>query len=490
MRAVHVASEVAPWAQTGGLADVVTALPAALAQLGAQCTIVAPLYRAAQARLDADRVALSAGPPRTIVVGPHKIAARFVRGATPGGVPVAWLDAPALYDRDGIYGPGGTGEYLDNHVRFAALCRAAVDAADELAGGAVDVIHAHDWQGALAPAYARLDGARAGIATVTTIHNLAFRGIFPKAAVPIVGLPWTYFDHHHYEFWDQLSLLKAGLAFSDTITTVSPSYAEEILTPALGEGVDGFLRSDARRLVGIVNGIDTTAWDPADDVALPAAFSASRRAGKATCRAALAGELGLTVDDRTLLAGVVARMSDQKGLDLVADAAPQLHGLGVKLIVLGSGDPALEERFSWLAEKFADTIAVRIGFDLALSRRIYAGCDAFLMPSRFEPCGLGQLYAMRYGAIPIVHAVGGLRDTVEDPGDKALRGGRGTGFAFPEPTAVALRGAIGRATLMHQTDRAAWDGLVSRAMHRDSSWTASAREYLDVYREAVAVRRR
>jgi starch synthase len=490
MRVVHVASEVAPWAQTGGLADVVTALPAALAPLGAACTIVAPLYRAAQARLDADRVSLAAGPARTIVVGPHKIAARFVRGATPAGVPIAWLDAPALFDRDGIYGPGGTGEYLDNHVRYAALARAAVDAADELAGGPVDVIHAHDWQGGLAPAYARLDPARAGVATVTTVHNLAFRGLFPKASVPIVGLPWEDFDHHHFEFWDQLSLLKAGLASSDTVTTVSPSYAQEILTPVAGEGLEGFLQADVRRLVGIVNGIDTTAWDPADDVALPAAFSANRRAGKAACRSVLAAELGLTVDDATVLAGVVARMSDQKGLDLVADIVPQLHARGVKLIVLGSGDPVLEERFRWLADKFAKTVAVRIGFDLALSRRIYAGCDAFLMPSRFEPCGLGQLYSMRYGAIPIVHAVGGLRDTVDDPGDTGLRAGRGTGFKLVEPTAAALLAAIGRATLMHATDRAAWDALVARAMRRDSSWTASAREYLDVYREAIAVRRK
>jgi starch synthase len=489
MRAVHVASEVAPWAQTGGLADVVASLPAALGRLGVQCTIVAPLYRAARARLDADQAALAAGPPRTIVVGPHKITARFVRGRTAAGVAVAWLDAPMLFDRDGIYGPGGAGEYLDNHVRYAALCRAAVDAADELAGGPVDVVHAHDWQGGLAAAYTRLDPARAGVATITTIHNLAFRGVFPKAAATVVGLPWTYFDHHHYEFWDQLSLLKAGLAFSDTVTTVSPSYAEEILTPIAGEGLDGFLRGDVRRLVGIVNGIDTTAWDPARDPALAQPFSAADRAGKAACRAALADEFELALDDATVLAGVVSRMSDQKGLDLVAEAVPALHDLGMKLVVLGSGDPELEARFRWLADKFADTIAVRIGFDLALSRRIYGGADAFLMPSRFEPCGLGQMYAMRYGAIPIVHAVGGLRDTVDDPGDTALRAGRGTGFELTKPTATALIGAIGRATLLHRTDRAAWQALVGRAMQRDSSWDASAREYLAVYREALEARR-
>src|SRR5690348_9425722 len=210
MRAVHVASEVAPWAQTGGLADVVTALPAALAPLGVTSAIVAPLYRAARLALDADGVRLVGDAPRTVRVGPHWITARILRGATAAGVPIAWVDAPSLYDREGLYGPPGAGDYTDNHIRFGALCRLAVDAGAELVGGPVDVIHGHDWQGALAPAYARLDPELARTATVTTIHNLAFRGLFAKAATVEVGLPWKYFDHHHYEFWDQLSLLKAG----------------------------------------------------------------------------------------------------------------------------------------------------------------------------------------------------------------------------------------------------------------------------------------
>jgi starch synthase len=489
VRVVHVASEVAPWAQTGGLADVVAALPAALVPLGVTGAIVAPLYRSTKAKLEAAATALEIGPPRTLHVGPHWITTRIVRGATRTGVPIAWVDAPALFDRDGIYGPGGTGEYPDNHVRFAALCRLAVDAADELVGGPVDVIHGHDWQGALAPAYARLDAKRAQVATVTTIHNLAFRGIFPKIATIEVGLPWVYFDMHHYEFWDQLSLLKAGMAFSDTVTAVSPTYATEIASGVNGEGFDGFITADVRRLVGIVNGIDTEAWDPSCDPALPAAFSAAEVAGKAVCRAALAAEFGLSLGPKTLLLGVVARMSGQKGVDLIAEVVPELHALGAKLVVLGNGDPLLEDRFQWLAERFGEHLAVRIGFDAGLARRIYAGCDAFLMPSRFEPCGLGQMYAMRYGTIPIVHAVGGLVDTVDDPGDDGLRRGRGTGFAFPYANPGDLIGAIRRAAKLFG-ERRAWKALIGRAMRRDSGWAASARAYLEVYREAIADRRR
>jgi starch synthase len=482
---VHVSSEVAPWAQTGGLADVTAALPAALAAGGdVRGAIVVPLYRAAARKLAADGVALVASAPRVIQVGPHAIDARILRADGPGGVAIGWVDAPALYDRDGLYGPGGIGEFGDNHIRYAALSRIAVEAGAELVGGPVDVIHAHDWQGALAPAYARLDPALAAgmarAAMVTTIHNLAFRGLYPVHTVPELGLPWSAYDHHHAEFWGQLSLLKAGLAYSDTVTTVSPSYAAEILTPALGEGLDGFLAHDVGRLVGIENGIDAAAWDPARDPALPRPYGAAQLDGKAACRAAVAAEVGLAVDDGTLLAGVVARMSWQKGLDLVADVVPALHALGVKLIVLGSGDPALEDRLRYLATAFADTVAVRIGFDAGLARRIYAGADAFLMPSRFEPCGLGQLYAMRYGTPPIVHAVGGLRDTVDD-GE--------TGFAFGAADPVALEQAIARAAAVFATDQDAWREMVVAAMRRDSSWAGPARAYVDVYRDAIARRR-
>jgi starch synthase len=455
-------------------------LPGALAAAGDRCAIVAPLYRAAAQKLARAGAALSTSPTRTLAVGPHAILYRLVRGETAAGVPIGWIDAPALFDREGIYGPGGTGEFDDNHLRFAALCRAALEVADELVGGPLDLIHGHDWQGALATAYTRLDPARARVATVMTVHNIAFRGLFPKAVVPEVGLPWSDFDLHHFEFWDQLSLLKAGLAYADTVTTVSPTYAREILEPVGGEGLHGFLANDVRRLVGIVNGIDAGEWDPARDPALPAGFAAGKTAGKAACRAALAAEVGLAVDDTTFLVGAVARMSWQKGFDLVADIIPELHGLGVKLVVLGNGDPGIEGRLRYLGEAFRDTLSVRIGFDGGLARRIYAGCDAFLMPSRFEPCGLGQLYAMRYGTLPVVNAVGGLRDTVEDGA---------TGFAFWPPEPVPLLAAIARARGMFVRDPDTWREMMDRAMRRDSAWTVPAREYREVYREAIARRR-
>ncbi len=502
LRVLHVASEVAPWAQTGGLADVVAALPRAQAAAdpAGQVAVLAPLYRAAAAALDQAGVTpVVVGPDRTLVVGQHVVRARLLR-TDHDGLAIGWLDAPALYDRDGLYGAPGGADHPDNHVRFAALGLAAVRHGAELLGGKLDLVHAHDWQAGLAPLLLRLDPARASVAVVTTIHNLAFRGLFPRAVVPELGLPWSVFDHHHAEFWDQLSFLKAGLAYADVVTTVSPSYAREIQEPIAGHGLDGFLRWDVPRVVGIVNGIDDGSWDPATDPALAASFRVERPQGKARCRHALAAELGLTVDDHTVLAAVVARMSEQKGLDLVADVVPDLHGLGIKLVVLGAGEPALEGRFRYLAEVFRQHLAVRIGFEPALARRIYAGADLFVMPSRFEPCGLGQLYAMRYGAVPVVRAVGGLRDTVIDTSvdlghDRSADASAdasaddGTGFVFDAPTAAALRAALGRATRVFRTAPAAWAALRRRAMARDSSWTASAREYLQVYRAAVRHRR-
>jgi starch synthase len=300
-----------------------------------------------------------------------------------------------------------------------------------------------------------------------------------------LGFPWSLFDLHRLEFYDQLSLLKGALALADVVTTVSPTYAHEILTPAFGEALDGFLRADVKRIVGIVNGIDVAAWDPAADPALAAPFSAASVEGKAKCRGALAVELGLSLADHQPLVGAIARMTGQKGLDLVADIVPELHRLGAKLVVLGSGEPDLESRFAYLADVFREHVAVRIGFDLALSRRIYAGSDLFVMPSRFEPCGLGQLYAMRYGSIPVVHAVGGLRDTVIDPGDVELAQGLGTGIRFEPATRDELVSALERAVALFRDPRAL-ASVRRAAMSRDSSWTASAHQFVQLYRSIRA----
>jgi starch synthase len=471
MRVVHVASEVAPFAQSGGLADVVAGLPAAQVEShGLTAAVIVPLYRGVATMLAARSIELSPGEPIAVGVGPYAFAGAL-RIAHVGRVTYGFVDVPVLYDRAGtLYGPGGAGEFTDNHVRFAVLAKVALEYGHVLVGGPPDVLHVHDWQGALAAIYARI--ANAPCAIVATIHNLAYRGIFPKSAMSELGLPWSWFDIHRIEFYDQVCLLKGGLAAADAVTTVSPTYAREILTPERGEALDGFLRWDVRRLVGIVNGIDVKVWDPATDPVLPANYSAAVLAGKAECRAALAFELGLALADDEPLIGVIARMTGQKGIDLVAEIVPELERLGAKLVVLGSGEPALEERFRYLATAFSNHVAVRIGFDLPLSRRIYAGCDLFAMPSRFEPCGLGQLYAMRYGTIPIVTAVGGLRDTVTDPG---------TGIRFDLPTVLPFLHAIERAIAIVR-DLPQCAAVRRAAMARDSSWTASALQYVKLYR--------
>ena len=471
MRVVHVASEVAPFAQSGGLADVVSGLPAAQAEThGLEVGVIIPLYRGVATRLADAGVVLDPGVPLAFDVGVHSIKAAL-RIARVGRVRYGFVDCAALYDRPGnLYGPGGAGEWDDNHVRFAALGAAALAGAPVLLGGAPDVLHCHDWQGGPAAIYARMSPKPPAI--VATIHNLAYRGIFPKAVMEELGLPWSSFTQHGIEFYDQVSFLKGALAAADAATTVSPSYAQEILTPQFGEALDGFLRWDVKRLLGIVNGIDTRSWDPKTDPALPASFSRDDFANRAKCRSALAHEHGLPLRDDEPLIGVIARMTGQKGLDLVAELAPELAKLGARMVVLGAGEPALEARFTYLAETFSEHVAARIGFDVNLARRIYGGSDLFVMPSRFEPCGLGQLYAMRYGSIPIVTAVGGLRDTVIDGV---------TGLQLDEATVPALRAAIVRAIALFR-DRAAFAKLRRAALSRDSSWLASALEYVQLYR--------
>ncbi|MEO7096368.1 MAG: glycogen synthase GlgA [Polyangiales bacterium] len=465
MRVVHVSAEVAPFAQSGGLADVVSGLPAAQAEVhGLDVGVIVPLYRGVEARLRDAGITLEAGVPLSLELGVHDLEGAL-RIAKVGRVRYGFVDLPALYDRPGnLYGPGGAGEWNDNHVRFAALGMAAIAAAPALLGGAPDVVHAHDWQGGPAAIYARL--APKPPAIVTTIHNLAYRGIFPKPVMNELGLPWSLFTQQHLEFYDQVSFLKGGLAAADVVTTVSPSYAQEILTPPFGEALDGFLRWDIKRLVGIVNGIDARAWDPGRDAL----------AKRSAIRAALAAEMELPLVDDEPLIGVIARMTGQKGLDLVAEIVPDLEALGARMVVLGAGQPDLEDRFRTLALLHPTRLAARIGFDLGLARRIYGGTDLFVMPSRFEPCGLGQLYAMRFGSIPVVRAVGGLRDTVTDGV---------TGIQFVGADAASLRAALLRAVALYR-DRDAFSSLQRNAMARDSSWNASALDYVQLYRSLRA----
>lgn len=471
MKIAHVASEVAPFSQSGGLADVAGALPRALAAAGAEVAVFSPLYRGVRARAAARGLELVAGESFDVPLGDRTHRVTIVSAVSEGGPAWQFVDAPELYDRDGLYSDAAMHDFADNAVRFAVLAAAAIAAAPkafgDALGGAPDLFHAHDWQCGLVPLWTDRP-------SVLTIHNLAYRGLFDKEVMTTLGLDWSHYHLDDLEFFDQVSFLKAGIAHADAVTTVSPSYAAEILEPANGQGLDGFL-AQRPRLVGILNGIDTEAWDPATDAALPATYARNELGGKRACREALARELGLAPGPQTLLVGAVSRFAEQKGMDLVAELVPELGALGIQLIVLGTGEPALETRFRQLAAAHPDTVAVRIGFDVAFARRVYAGCDALVMPSRFEPCGLNQLYAMRYGTVPIVHAVGGLRDTVD--GD--------TGVSFEHADVAGLRWAMSRAAGLFRGDPAAWAAMARAGMDRDWSWERSARAYLELYRQLV-----
>ncbi len=480
MKILHVVSEVAPWSTTGGLAHVAGALPAAQARhggLGVQVAIVAPAYRDSIARVErAGRRLIDTGIDFSVELAGARQHGRALAIEPSDAAPVFLLDCPAMFEREGIYG------HADDALRFGLLSRGAIDVSDRILGGMPDILHAHDWPAGLVPAYARavVGDWMKDTRCVFTIHNLAYQGVFPKQRVAELGVPWWTFTHDRLEFYDQLSMLKAGIAFSDAVTTVSPTYAAEILTPAHGAHLDGFLRDSARRLTGILNGIDVAAWDPSNDPHIAAPFSPARFERKAENRAALLTEVDLDAADGPVF-GVVTRLADQKGMDLVAEMVPQLPELGARLVLLGSGDHWLEDRFRLLASWFPRHLAVRIGYDEALAHRIYAGSDAILAPSRFEPCGLTQMYAMRYGALPIAHAVGGLRDTVIDPGDAELARGNGTGIRFEHATAEGLLWAVRRTCDFYRRDPAGWRTAAVSIMQRDVSWSSSARAYLALY---------
>jgi starch synthase len=398
-----------------------------------------------------------------------------------GHSPVYLVEHERLFgSRRGLYGEGGR-DYADNAERFGYLARAAL-ALPAALGLRPRIVHLNDWQTGLAAWMLRRehaeDRALTGARTVFTIHNLAYQGVFPKDVLPVVGLPWDVFRYEAMEFHDQLNFMKAGLVFSDALTTVSPTYAREVLTPEAGHGLDPLLRHRARDLHGILNGIDVAEWDPERDPHLPAHYSAADLSGKASCKAALQRELGLPERAHVPLVGIVGRLVDQKGFDLVAAALGDLLARDVQVAILGTGDPAYEEAFRGAARERPDRLAARIGFDEPLAHRIEAGADLFLMPSRFEPCGLNQMYSLRYGTVPVVRAVGGLEDTVQD-----FDGWRsGTGFKFREYTPNALLVAVRRALDVHR-DAAAWRGLVLRGMAEDNSWARSAARYEALYRD-------
>jgi starch synthase len=476
LHVLAVTPEVFPLVKTGGLADVAGALPLALAAFGVETRTLVPAYPAVHAALpEAREVA-----PLPDVLG---ASGRLLAGRTASGLDLLLLDLPAFFARPGnpYVGPDAR-DWPDNAFRFASLARtAALLGRGLLPDWRPQVVHAHDWQAGLAPAYLALAGG-ARPATVQTIHNLAFQGQFDPGLVEPLGLPRAAFGIAGLEYYGALGFLKAGLYYADRLTTVSPTYAREIQTAALGMGMHGLLQGRAASLTGIVNGLDTVVWDPATDHHLPARYDVAEQAGKAVCKAELQRRLGLLPDPEALVFAVVSRLTHQKGLDLVLGALPDILGRGGELALLGSGEPDLEHGFRHAARAHPGRVGCHFGYDEPLSHLIQAGADAILVPSRFEPCGLTQLIGLRYGTLPVVARVGGLADTVIDASPAALMDGVATGFQFAPVTAEALRDALLRAFELW-ADRPAWTAVRRRAMTREVGWAASARRYAALYRE-------
>ncbi|MHB1358968.1 MAG: glycogen synthase GlgA [Rhodocyclaceae bacterium] len=477
MKTLFVTSEIAPWVKTGGLGDVAGALPQALRQAGCDVRVLVPRYPALQQAFPhAEHLA------HLPSLGGQLPAADLYAAQPADGLPFLLLDCPQLFDRPGnpYLGPEGS-DWLDNHLRFGLLSRVAARLAARANPATPldwrpDILHCHDWQTALAPYYLRFY-EKGGAASVLTIHNLAFQGIFPPQVLDELGLLASDWHIDGVEYYSQLSFLKAGLRHADRLTTVSPTYAREIQTVAEGMGLSGLLQSRAPDLTGILNGIDTDIWSPARDPHLAANYDFAHLDAKRKNKAALQREMGLAVRGDCPLFAVVSRLTSQKGLDLVAAAGDQLATLPAQLVVLGNGDKTLEAAFRKLAERHPQQIAVTIGFDEALAHRIEAGADCFLMPSRFEPCGLNQMYSLAYGTPPLVRATGGLADTVIDADSGVL----GNGFVFSATTPAALMHTVRRAVqAWHDPKR--WRQLQRAAMAGDYSWRVPAARYLELYR--------
>ena len=478
LNVLSVASELYPLVKTGGLADVVAALPAALAGQDVRVCTLLPGYRAVLAALQ-DGAEVSGFDD--LYGGP----ARLLRGRA-AGLDVMVLDAPHLFLRAGgpYQDPSGQ-DWPDNAWRFAALARAGAEVACGRAGAFVpDLVHAHEWQTGLLPAYLHYEG---GPPSVMTIHNLAFQGRFPAAVFDTLGLPPAAWSINGVEYFGGVGYLKAGVALADAVTTVSPSYAAEIRTPEGGMGFDGLLRLRGAELFGILNGIDTTVWDPATDSLLPSPYSAASPAGRVANKAALQARLGLDVRPDALLFGVVSRLTWQKGLDLLLAALPALLGGGAQLALLGTGERALEAGFTAAARMNPGRVGCLIGYDEGLAHLIQGGADALVVPSRFEPCGLTQLCALRYGALPVVARVGGLADTIVDANEMAVASGVGTGVMFAPVTRDMLEAALLRTAGLWREPEL-WRRLQRNAMRTEVSWKRPAAHYAALYRDVLASR--
>jgi starch synthase len=471
-RVLSVASECVPLVKTGGLADVVGALPGALAETGWDMRVLLPAYRSLRAQSKDWPVVWEEAD---LWGGPGRVLAGEV-----AGVPLLLLDAPHLYDREGGPYSGPTGEHPDNAIRFAALSWVGARIAREgLAGWKPDVLHAHDWQAGFAPTYLAYHGS-GGAKSIITVHNIAFQGWAPAHLLGVLRLPGHAFHPEALEYYGGISSLKAALVTADWITTVSPSYAEELMRPEFGMGLQGVIAARGPVVSGILNGVDTGVWDPSTETP---AFDRKAMAGKAAARAAICEEFGLDVPGP--LAIVVSRLTDQKGIDLLPSVIPEFILGGGGLIVLGSGDPGMEGAMRNLAARFPGRVAVRIGYDEGLSHRLFSGADAVLVPSRFEPCGLTQMYGLRYGTLPVVSLVGGLADTVIGANPATLAAGAATGVTFHPVDALAFGKALTQLLdLYHQPKL--WAKLRANAMGHPVGWETSAKAYAGLYERLTA----
>jgi starch synthase len=482
-------SEAVPFCKTGGLGDVCGSLPRELYKLGHRPVVILPAFRQCyQTDLPLDPTGISFEIP----IGQKRVGCQILESHLPdSAVPVYFIENLDYYDRPQLYGENGE-DYRDNCERFVFYCRAVLEAIVQL-DLETELIHCNDWCSGLIPAYLKTmlheQPPYDQIATLYTIHNLAYQGSFWHWDMVLTGIDWKYFNWKQMEFYGNLNFMKTGIAFADSISTVSPTYAKEILHPPLGCGMDGALQSRRNDLYGIINGADYDEWNPAIDEYLgPHTYDAeSFIGGKSSCKRALQQEMGLPIEHHLPLLAVVSRLADQKGLDLIVRVMQQWAvERNVQWVVLGTGEPRYHQLLSKLAAEHPDKIAVRLQFSNELAHRIEAGADIFVMPSQYEPCGLNQLYSLKYGTVPVVRATGGLADTVIDATPETMAAGTATGFSFSDYTASALDGALGRACEMYSHDPQAWHELMATGMHQDWSWRSSARKYSELYELTLA----
>ncbi len=488
MNILVASSEAVPFSKTGGLADVCGALPGELARLGHQVSLILPAYRQSWC---CGVPIEPMGIDFIVPIGSKTVTGHLLQTTLPGGnVPVYLVQQDQYFDRDELYQVAGK-DYIDNCERFVFFSRAVLEAI-RLLNLQIDVLHANDWQTGLTPAYLKVEYRRIPryehIASLFTIHNIAYQGCFWHWDMLLTGLDWKYFNWHQMEFHGNLNLLKTGLVFADSINTVSPRYAQEIQGAALGCGLEGTLQQRNNVLSGILNGMDGDDWHPATDPHLPANYAVGSFAeGKAACKAALQDELGLPKRSDVPLIGLIGRLCDQKGIDLVVRVMSHwAQDQDTQWVILGTGEPEYHRQLEELTRRFPKKIAARLEFSGPLSHRIEAGSDMFLMPSRYEPCGLNQMYSLAYGTVPIVRATGGLADTITDCNEESLHAGTANGFSFGEYSDLALGETLHRACTTYRRNKEVWTQLITAGMSQDWSWRRSAQQYVQLYETTIA----